>query len=71
MHPQFPVDDDPKPKKRYHRLSKGSVPAVFSFRPPPKPARPGKEDCLASGGARAAELETKKDNNLVFTTAYR
>ena len=70
-YPQFPVDDNPKPKKRCHQLMKGSVPSVFFFRPPPKPVRPGKEDGLAVAAARAAELETKKDNDLVFTTAYR
>ena len=43
---------------------------MFSFRPPPKPVRQGKEDGLAVDATRAAELETKKDNNLVFTTAY-
>ena len=48
---------------------KGSVPSVFSFRPPPKLVRPGKEDGLAVGAARTAELETKKDNDLVFTAA--
>ena len=69
-YPQFPVDDDPKPKKKCHQLMKGSVPCVFSFRPPPKPVRPGKEDDLAVGAARTAKLETKKDNDLVFTTAY-
>ena len=58
-YPQFPVDDDLKPKKRWHRLMKGSVPSVFSFRPPPKPVQLGKEDGLAVGAARTAELETK------------
>ena len=62
-YPQFPVDDDLKPKKKCHRLMKGSVPFVFSFPPPPKPARPGKEDGLAVGAARTAELETKTDND--------
>ena len=50
---------------------KGSVPFVFSFPSPPKPVRPGKEDGLAVDAARTAELETKTDNDLVFTTAYR
>ena len=50
---------------------KGRVPFVFSFRPPPKPVRPGKEDGLPVGAARTAEQETKKDDDLVFTTAYR